>query len=153
MFVNIKKYFEGTHSHNTEMVGNKVLVYPENKLPDLVVTSDFGDCTVCCSDLYDLFNQQRISNLGPDVIRDFIARNYPVNSPISEQISKMSDSDILDSIKPRHVQSYSELMHWSRYLNERIENGLQSVVDVNNSPSDPPVTSDPPAISDPSKSE
>lgn len=127
MFENIKKYNEGTHSHNSEIIGNQVVLYPENKLPDLVVTSDFGDCTVVCSDLYDLFNQQRISNLGADVVRDFIARNYPTSSAISEQISKMSDADILDSIKPRNVQSYSELMQWSKYLEMRIEKGLNSL--------------------------
>ena len=127
MFVNIKKYSEGTHIHNNEIIGNQVVIYPENKLPDLVVTSEFGDCTVVCSDLYDLFNQQRISNLGADVVRDFIARNYPTSSAISDQISKMSDSEIMDSIKPRNVQSYSELLQWSKYLNMRIENGLKSL--------------------------
>ena len=127
MFENIKKYSEGTHSHNNEIIGNTVVLYPENKLADLVVTSEFGDCTVICSDLYDLFNQQRISNLGADVVRDFISRNYPTSSAISDQISKMSDSDIMDSIKPRNIQSYSELMQWSKYLEMRIENGLKSL--------------------------
>lgn len=124
MFENIKKYSEGTHAHNNEIIGNLVVLYPENKLPDLVVTSEFGDCTVVCSDLYDLFNQQRISNLGADVVRDFISRNYPTSSAISDQISKMSDSEIMESIKPRNIQSYSELMSWSKYLEMRIENGL-----------------------------
>lgn len=127
MFGNIKKYNEGTHSHNSEIVGNQVVLYPENKLPDLVVTSEYGDCTVVCSDLYDLFNQQRIANLGADVVRDFIARNYPISSAISDQISKMSDSDIMDSIKPRNIQSYSELMSWSKYLEMRIEKGLNAL--------------------------
>ena len=127
MFENIKNYREGSHSHNNEIIGNQVVLYPENKLPDLVVTSEFGDCTVVCSDLYDLFNQQRIANLGADVVRDFIARNYPTSSAISEKISKMSDDDIMSSIKPRNVQTYSELMSWSKYLNMQIENGLKSV--------------------------
>lgn len=127
MFENIQKYNEGSHSHNSDIVGNQVVLYPENKLPDLVVTSDFGDCTVVCSDLYDLFNQQRISNFGADVVRDFISRYYPTSSAISEQISKMSDSEIMDSIKPRNIQSYSELMSWSKYLEMRIENGLNAL--------------------------
>lgn len=127
MFENIQKYREGSHSHNSEIIGNQVFLYPENKLPDLVVASEFGDCTVVCSDLYDLFNQQRISNLGADVVRDFIARNYPTSSAISDQISKMSDADIMDSIKPRNIQSYSELMQWSKYLEMRIEKGLNAL--------------------------
>ncbi len=128
MFRNNHNYNEGFHTHNTEIQGNQVVLYPENQLPVVNVTSDFGDCEVVTSDIYDLFNQQRIANLGPDVIRDFIARNYPANSPISDEISKMSDNEIMDSIKPRNVQSYSELLSWSKYLNARIENGLKSVV-------------------------
>lgn len=127
MFENINKYLDGSHSHNLEIIGNQVVLYPENQLPDLVVNSEFGDCTVICSDLYDLFNQERISNLGADVVRDFVARNYPVSSAISEQISNMSDTEILDSIKPRNIQSYSELMQWSKYLEMRIDNGLKSL--------------------------
>ena len=127
MFENINKYLEGSHSHNTEIIGNQVVLYPENQLPDLVVSSEFGDCTVIHSDLYDLFNQERISNLGPDVVRDFIARNYPASSTISDEISKMSDNAIMDSIKPRNIQSYSELIQWSKYLEMRIENGLNAL--------------------------
>ena len=127
MFENINKYLDGSHSHNLEIIGKQVVLYPENQLPDLVVASDFGDCTVICSDLYDLFNQERITNLGPDVVRDFISRNYPQNSSISEQISKMSDDAIMDSIKPRNIQSYSELMQWSKYLVKRIDNGLKTL--------------------------
>ena len=144
MFENIFKYSEGSHSHNSEIIGNQVVLYPENKLPDLVVTSEFGDCTVVCSDLYDLFNQQRIANLGADVVRDFIARNYPTSSAISEQISKMSDDDIMSSIKPRNVQTYSELMQWSKYLEMRIENGLKSLDPTLDPTPDPsPEPSDP----------
>ncbi len=128
MFRNNHNYNEGFHTHNIDIQGNQVVIYPENMLPVINVTSDFGDCEVVTSDIYDLFNQQRIANLGPDVIRDFITRNYPASSPISEEISKMSDSEIMDSIKPRNVQSYSELLSWSKYLNSRIESGLKSVV-------------------------
>lgn len=141
MFRNNKKYIEGFHSHNTDIQGNQVVLYPENMLPTINVSSDFGDCEVVTSDIYDLFNQQRISNLGPDVIRDFIARNYPLSSPISEEIRKMSDDQIMDSIKPRNVQSYSELMSWSKYLNARIENALKEVQEENKpsvSPPEPP---------------
>lgn len=141
MFENINKYRDGSHTHNKEIVGNQVVLYPENKLPDLVVTSEFGDCSVVCSDLYDLFNQQRISNLGADVVRDFIARNYPISSVLSDKISKMSDDEIMDSIKPRNIQSYSELMQWSKYLEMRIENSLNALEPTSESTPEP--TSEP----------
>lgn len=127
MFIPNNKYVTADFSHNDEIRGMDVMIYPENKLSPIMVTSDFGDCEVVTSDLYDLFNQNRIQNLGIDVVRDFIARNYPSTSQISEAISKMSDEEIMNSIKPRNIQSYSELMSWSKYLNNEIENGLKSV--------------------------
>ena len=33
----------------------------------------------------------------------------------------------MDSIKPRNIQSFSELMHWSKYLEMRIEYGFKSL--------------------------
>lgn len=128
MFKKNTNYVRTDFSHDLEAEGSRSLViYPENKLPVITVVSEFGDCRVETSDVYDLFNQQRISNLGADVVRDFIARNYPVSSQVSDAISKMSDEDIMASIKPRNIQSYSELMDWSKYLNECINNGLKSV--------------------------
>lgn len=122
-----KNYPLSDFSHNLDIRGKDVMIYPENKLSPISVTSDFGDCQVITSDIYDLFNQTRIQNLGIDVVRDFIYRNYPVNSSLSDAISKMSDDEIMNSIKPRNIQSYSELMSWSKYLNTQIENGLKSV--------------------------
>lgn len=120
-------YNTRNYGRDTEIKGKDVVLYPENRLEPIVVTSDFGDCIVQTSDLYDLFNQQRLANFGADVVRDFIARNYPVSSAISDKISKMSDDEIMESIKPRNVQSYSELMLWSKYLNRQIEEKLVSV--------------------------
>lgn len=127
MFERNSNFNSRTYGRDTEIKGKDVVLYPENRLEPIVVTSDFGDCLVHTSDLYDLFNQQRIANFGADVVRDFIARNYPVSSAISDKISKMSDDEIMESIKPRNVQSYSELMLWSKYLNRQIEEKLDSV--------------------------
>lgn len=125
MFKKNTNYLRTDFSHHLEAEGSRELViYPENKLPAITVVSEFGDCLVVTSDVFDLFNQQRISNLGADVVRDFIARNYPVSSQVSDAISKMSDDEILASIKPRNIQSYSELMEWSKFLNAQIEAGL-----------------------------
>lgn len=138
MFKKNTNYVRTDFSHDLNVEGTRPLVlYPENKLPEITVVSEFGDCRVETSDVYDLFNQQRISNLGADVVRDFIARNYPVSSQVSDAISKMSDAEIMASIKPRNIQSYSELMEWSKYLNAQIENGL-SINEPINEPSNEP---------------
>lgn len=138
MFKRNPNYSERDLSRNTEIKGKDVVLYPENQLEPIVVRSDFGDCLVMTSDLYDLFNQQRIANFGADVVRDFVARNYPVSSSVSEQISKMSDDEIMASIKPRNIQSYSELMLWSKYLQQQID----EAVSVDDSVPDNSVTDD-----------
>lgn len=148
MFTSNKKYVTVDFSHNDVIRGKDVMIYPENKLSPIFVTSDFGDCEVVTSDLYDLFNQNRIQNLGIDVVRDFIARNYPSTSQVSEAISKMSDVEIMESIKPRNIQSYSELMSWSKYLNRQIEEKFDSQKTDTVHPVDNPTVSDDNSSSD-----
>lgn len=149
MFKKNPSYNSADFSHNVEIPAVLVADYPENKLPDITVISSFGDCLVVTSDVYDLFNQQRISNLGADVVRDFIARNYPANSAISDTISKMPDDAIMASIKPRNIQSYSELMLWSKYLNQQIEKGLLELQPSDSAPTDPAPTDPAPTDSAP----
>lgn len=117
--------------------------YPENNLPKVFASTDFGDCEIVVSDIYDLFSQERINNLGPDVVRDFLSRNLPMSSPVSEAISKMSDDEIITSIRSRHIQQPSELLAWSKYvaglINDSIDNATS---DVTPSSDDSPVSSD-----------
>lgn len=109
--------------------------YPENKLPFLTLPSSLPESSKCpciciVNDIYDLFNQQRIQSLGSGV-NDYIKSMMPAPSSISDDMSKMSDDDIIDAIKPRFVQSPSELRAWIRYngvrINEAIDNKLAEV--------------------------
>lgn len=111
--------------------------YPENNLPKIFVSSDFGDCEIVVSDVYDLFSQERINNLGPDVVRDFISRNLPSSSPVSEAISKMSDDEIITSIRSRHIQQPSELLTWSKYVTQMISDTIDKSVSVDDSAPEP----------------
>ena len=43
----------------------------------------------------------------------------PKSSPFQEVMDKMSDAQILDTVKSRHLQSPSELTAWSEYLTEQ----------------------------------
>lgn len=104
-----------------------IATYPENLLPDVVVPSECGDCVVRTSDLYDLFNQQRIESLGVENIRDFLVRYTPHSSAVSDAINKLSDDELFDTIKSRHIQSYSELMSWSKYLMDTMEDKISAL--------------------------
>lgn len=110
--------------------------YPENNLPDVIVQSDFGDCKVVVSDIYDLFSQQRLENLGPDVVRDYISRNLPSTSPASEAISRMTDDEIIMSIRSRHIQQPSELLTWSKYVSQMISDSIDKSITIDDSGSE-----------------
>lgn len=53
---------------------------------------------------------------GTNFVQSMIDMRRPKSSAIQFQMDKMSDAQILDTIKSRHLQSPSELIAWSEYL-------------------------------------
>ena len=53
---------------------------------------------------------------GPGFVQSMIDMRRPKSSVIQSQMDQMSDAQILDTIKSRHLQSPSELLAWSEYL-------------------------------------
>ncbi len=56
---------------------------------------------------------------GTNFVQSMIDRRRPKSSAIQSQMDEMSDAQILDTIKSRHLQSPSELIAWSEYLTEQ----------------------------------
>lgn len=56
---------------------------------------------------------------GSGFVRSMIDMRRPKSSAIQSQMDQMSDAQILDTIKSRHLQSPSELLAWSEYLVEQ----------------------------------
>lgn len=56
---------------------------------------------------------------GPGFVQSMIDMRRPKSSAIQESMDKMSDAQILDTVKSRHLQSPSELIAWSEYLIEQ----------------------------------
>jgi len=56
---------------------------------------------------------------GPGFVQSMIDMRRPKSSSIQSQMDQMSDAQILDTIKSRHLQSPSELIAWSEYLIEQ----------------------------------
>lgn len=56
---------------------------------------------------------------GPGFVQSMIDMRRPKSSSIQSQMDQMSDAQILDTIKSRHLQSPSELLAWSEYLIEQ----------------------------------
>ena len=53
---------------------------------------------------------------GSNFVQSMIDMRRPKSSAIQSQMDQMSDAQILDTIKSRHLQSPSELIAWSEYL-------------------------------------
>lgn len=53
---------------------------------------------------------------GTGFVQSMIDMRRPKSSAIQSQLDQMSDADILDTVKSRHLQSPSELIAWSEYL-------------------------------------
>ncbi len=112
-------------------VGNseKVTSYPEYNLPPLEVPNvdDVSSTTIVyVNDIYDLFNSQRLSGFDNDIVES-IRSNILSSSQFSDAISKLSDDEIMESIKPRNLQSPSQLVAWSKYIQAVIEDRLSDV--------------------------
>lgn len=129
-----KRYIDITPSSLGCDVANSAQVseYPEYNLPPLeVVNIDDNTKTskVFVNEIYDLFNAQRLSGFDNDIV-DSIRSNILQSSQFSDAISKLSDDEIIESIKPRNIQSPSQLVAWSKYIQGIIEERLQTAVNI-----------------------
>lgn len=111
--------------------------------------SPFGGKSVrITSDVYMLFNQQRLDRMTSNALIDHF-NNLSQSSPSFSQLkSKLSDEQLIKFIKMRYIQSPSELLQWSQYLNALAEGELAAFVEANNLKPDDPVTDPAQAVKD-----
>lgn len=56
---------------------------------------------------------------GPGFVQSMVDMRRPKSSAIQSRMDQMTDAQILDTVKSRHLQSPSELIAWSEYLVEQ----------------------------------
>lgn len=56
---------------------------------------------------------------GSNFVQSMMNMRRPRSSNLQSQMDQMSDAQILDTVKSRHLQSPSELIAWSEYLLEQ----------------------------------
>lgn len=78
------------------------------------------------NDITLLFNQQRIEKtIGVDTINHWLdSLSSSASSVLDNLRKKVSDSELLKFIKSRHLQSISELLLWSEYIEENVSKEL-----------------------------
>lgn len=68
------------------------------------------------SDIYMLFNQQRLDRLSRESLLSHF-ESMSVNEPkFGDFRAKLGDDQLISFVKSRFIQSPSELMSWSQYL-------------------------------------
>ena len=72
-------------------------------------------------DIYMLFNQQRLSSAGVDTVKAWLNQLTPKSDSLSQLRKKCTDEQLMQICKSRYIQSPSELLAWSEYINANIE--------------------------------
>lgn len=81
------------------------------------VGTDDNECVRIRSDVSMLLHASDMAKkYGTGFVQSMIDMRRPKSSAIQSQMDQMSDAQILDTIKSRHLQSPSELLAWSEYL-------------------------------------
>lgn len=125
--------------------------YPEYQVPPLqlpCLNDEKELVTIKTSEIHDLFNVDRLGGMSPDVIAS-IRSNILQGSQFANAISKCSDEEIMETIKPRNLQSPSQLVLWSKHLQYLLEERLKQNTEPSD-PSEPDQPSEPALDSQPS---
>lgn len=81
------------------------------------VGTEENECVRIRSDVSMLLHAADMAKkYGSGFVQSMIDTRRPKTSAIQSQMDRMSDVQILDTIKSRHLQSPSELLAWSEYL-------------------------------------
>lgn len=89
------------------------------------------------SDIYMLFNQQRLDRMSRENLVEYFNNMAVRDSSFSSLKKRLTDDQLICVVKSRYIQQPSELLAWSRYLNSLGEEQLRAVVS-SLSPADEP---------------
>lgn len=68
-------------------------------------------------DIYMLFNQNRLDSVGKDTVQKWLDGLTPKSDALAQLRTKCTDEQLIAICKSRYIQSSSELLAWSEYLN------------------------------------
>lgn len=118
--------------------------YPEYNLPNVTrINQDGKEEIIFTSDVYNLFNQERFAGIAQNIVDSIRSNILASGSQYQSVLDGLSDEELMSAIKPRSLQSPSELMDYSK----RVMAYLDSRMNEN---SEPP-TENEPSITEPSK--
>lgn len=87
-------------------------------------------------DVYMLFNQKRLEKVGIDTVNAWISSLTVHSDSLDSLRSKCTDEQLLSLVKSRWIQSPSELLAWSKYLEKNCDAILAAQASRKSSKSD-----------------
>lgn len=112
-----KEYIEHTFNGSFDVKHTRVPV--QDKLMQLSTFKDKDGSITVSTDISLIFNQQRLENrLTASELREYIQRYTPNRSVYTAQLD---DDTLLSTLKPRHIQSLSEMRSWAEYCMENYD--------------------------------
>lgn len=86
-----------------------------------VKKSDGSTAYFVDSDLILLFNQERLQSLGQTAMIEYLNSITPQSDYLAELRKNCTDAELLSMVKSRHIQSRSDLLVWSKYLDAELD--------------------------------
>lgn len=118
-----KRRLTPCNSDNTLVVGSKELYCSEfrdqSPVDDFMfqeIESNGVSSTRLTSDIYMLFNQQRLDRMSRERLLSHFDSMSVREPKFSDLRGKLGDEQLISFVKSRFIQSPSELMSWSQYL-------------------------------------
>lgn len=112
--------------------------YPEYNLPNVTrINQDGKEEIIFTSDVYNLFNQERFAGVAQNIVDSIRSNILASGSQYQSILDGLSDEELMSAIKPRSLQSPSELMEYSKRVMSYIDS-LQTVnkeAQIENEPS------------------
>lgn len=79
------------------------------------------------SDLILLFNQERLQALGQTAMIEYLNSIAPQSDSLAVLRKNCTDDELLSMVKSRHIQSRSDLLAWSKYLDAELDHSKDVV--------------------------
>lgn len=118
-----KRRLTPCNSDSTLVVGSKELYCSEfrdqSPVDDFMfqeIESNGVPSTRLTSDIYMLFNQQRLDRMSRERLLSHFDSMSVREPKFSDLRGKLGDDQLISFVKSRFIQSPSELMSWSQYL-------------------------------------
>lgn len=122
--MNSRKRFRRERCKNTVL--NSAQYYTPSTLDSFLIAPhkapyDTQESVRITSDIYMLFNQQRLDRMTREAVINHFNDMVIKDSSLQNLRDKMTDDQLISIVKSRYMQAPSELLAWSRWLNAQAD--------------------------------